>query len=174
MEGVVGEENVGCAVFREEINNIVREISHIDDDNLVKRAKQIPWQSVSVAVLEYRELSAGSRVCLNLNNLRIAAHKRAVSHTVSVAVMNEEIAVELGSCADNSAAAELVFIVGGRVLDGFRDVVHKVLGVVFEDDVLGVAIHRAHIIVNNLLVVLRDVQKRHARGLCKLLRCVIG
>ena len=143
--------------------------------DLLKGVEQIAGDGIAEAVFEDHQPSAVLRGCPHTGNLRITAHKRAVSPAAAIFVTVEEHTLIGLSHTDHA-----VFIIDG-VIDVGRGVGHitghvvdEILRGILDGDVLRVAIHAAHIAVYHLTVVAREVAEGHTCHLCKFLCGIVG
>ena len=137
LEDIIGKEDVGNLVLGHVGDDILREITGVDDMNLLKREEQIAWDHIAEAVLEDDDTTTVMRGGAYLCEFGVTTHHRTIGSSVSVLELKEE-----GSRERLALTRHLVVLVDsivgirGSILHTFRDIINEVLGSVLDGDVL--------------------------------------
>ena len=156
------------------IHHILREIAEIYHVDFLKRIEHISGQSIAEAVLYYHKAAVVLHRGAHYGYLAVTAHECAVCIAATVLELME-ILPRRGTALGHDAEIliQLISDIAGGVVDATRSVVHKVFRGILHGDIIGVAIHAAHISANDVSVITGEIPERHSRHAGKFLSSIV-
>ena len=174
LEDIVGKEDIRDLVLCHIGDNILREITGVDDMYLLEGEEQITRQHIAEAVLKDNHTTTVMRGGTHLCEFSVTTHHRTIGTPMSILELKEErCRKRLTFTCHLIVFVDGIVGIGRSILYTLWNIIYKILRSILDGDILRIAIHAAHIAMCHPTLIMREVLERNTSDTCKLLCGII-